>query len=170
MESILLKVGRDLGLESEHSSRFLCSARVDSFAKKNSKSAQSSIRVRGKCGLDAYEILNVYMIRWCDSEMMIPTPCSPVERQIPGYAPQKSSQLLFIGALLSLTMHICTQTDKRQYNTPRFARRIGSNLRFAGRSLLPGRGVVLARLRAGVVKGQPHVTARKRVHVALTCL
>ena len=117
IESIPLKLGGGLGLGSEHSSRFLCSVRVDSFAKKNSKLAQSSIRVRGKYGLDACEILNIYMIRWCDSDMMIPTPYSPVGRQMPGYAPQQASQLLFTGALLSLTMHICTQTDKRQHTT-----------------------------------------------------
>ena len=113
IESIPLKLGGGLGLGPEHSSRFLCSARVDSFARKKSKSAQSSIRVRGRYGLDAYKILNIYMIRWCDSEMMIFTPCSPVGRQILGYAPQQSSQLLFTGALLSLTIHICIQTDKR---------------------------------------------------------
>jgi hypothetical protein len=84
IESIPLRLGKSLGLESEHPSAFLCSVQVDFFAKKNLELARSSIRVRESYVLDACEILSVYMIRWCYSGMMISSPCSPVERRIPG--------------------------------------------------------------------------------------
>jgi hypothetical protein len=63
IESIPLKSGKGLGLRSEYSSRFLCFTRVDSFAKKNPKSADSSTCVRERYVLDTYKILDVYIIR-----------------------------------------------------------------------------------------------------------
>ena len=82
IESIPSKSREILGLGLVGKSRFLWSARVDSFAKINSKLSKSWLTIRRRSVFNAYEILNVYTIRWCDSKMVISTPSHLVRRRI----------------------------------------------------------------------------------------
>ena len=108
IESIPSKSRERLGLGLAGKSRFLWSARVDSFAKINSKLSKYWLTTRGRSVLNACEILNVYMIRWCNSKIVISTPSHLVRRRIQSVPHNKPLQPLVIGAFPSLSMHGCT--------------------------------------------------------------